>query len=95
MTTRPKVFVLSATWPHIQGSVQAAEVVPFEIVRCLAVNEGCEVVYGCAWYEDVEITRGARAGIEALKSWASGSCPSSACRAGSPRATASGAGRAR
>lgn len=67
MTTRPKVFVLSATWPHIQGSIQAAEVVPFEIVRCLAVNEGCEVVYGCAWYEDVEITRGARAGIEALE----------------------------
>ena len=64
---RPKVLVLSATWPHVAGSKQAAEVVPFEIVRCLAANEGCEVVYGCAWHEDIEMTDAARAGVAALE----------------------------
>jgi glycosyltransferase involved in cell wall biosynthesis len=64
---KPKVLVLTATWPHITGSVQAAEVVPYEIVRCLAQNEGCEVVYGCAAYGDVKLTPAAQAGIAALE----------------------------
>ncbi|MDA0341443.1 MAG: hypothetical protein O3B74_07590 [Proteobacteria bacterium] len=67
ITEKPKILVLSAVWPYVHGNVQAAEVVPFEIIRGLAVDEGFDVGYCCAWYSDMPVTDAAAAAIEEAK----------------------------
>lgn len=64
---RPRVLVTSPIWPHVEGCIQAAEVAPFEIARCLQSFEDCDVVYACVGFDVAEPTAAARAGIEQLK----------------------------
>ncbi len=71
-TTQPdrsliRVLLLVGAWPHIQGGIQAAEVVPFEIARCLAEIGGFEVVVGCAGFEEIRKTPAAAAGLAELE----------------------------
>jgi glycosyltransferase involved in cell wall biosynthesis len=65
--SRPRVLVMSACWPHVDGGIQAAEIVGYEIARCLQVNERCDVVYGCASFTPIERTPAARRGMAALE----------------------------
>lgn len=64
---KPRVLVMSASWPHLDGAIQAVEIVSYEILRCLQLHEGCDVAYGCAGFESVPMTPAARAGVTALE----------------------------
>lgn len=61
-----RVLLISGAWPHIAGSIQAADVVPYELARCLAEDGGFEVVFACATFTEVRRTAAIEAGLSAL-----------------------------
>ncbi len=67
-SNRLRVLVVSAVWPHSEGVVQAAEMAAYEITHRLAVDQGCDVVFGLVSEAVREPTDVARRSIEYLKS---------------------------
>jgi len=63
---RLRVLVMGGTWPHRAGNVQAADVVPYEIARCLAA-EGFDVAVACVGFAEPPVSAAARAGLAELQ----------------------------
>jgi glycosyltransferase involved in cell wall biosynthesis len=63
---RIRVLLLSGTWPHIAGSIQAADVVPYELARYLAEDGGFDVVLACTTFVEGKRSPAVEAGLAAL-----------------------------
>ncbi len=63
---RIRVLLLSGSWPHIDGSIQAADVVPYELARCLADDGGFDLVLACATFAEGKRSPAIEAGLRML-----------------------------
>ncbi len=63
---RIRVLLLSGSWPHIAGSIQAADVVPYELARCLAEDGGFDVVLACTTFVEAKRSAAVEAGLAVL-----------------------------